>query len=100
MCFPMFVCLCHVLSCCCSCLHPSPVPNHPVCLYYWFILCPVSSPCLVHLCLIVCPALIVFTCPSLSVVCVCVYSPWILVSRCIFVSLCLMVCSLCFHCSS
>src|SRR4029434_10205664 len=24
MCFPMFVCLCHVPSCCCPCLHPSP----------------------------------------------------------------------------
>src|SRR4029434_1490805 len=51
MCFPMFVCLCHVPSCCCPCLHPSPVPNLPVCLYYWFHLCPVNSPCLVHLCL-------------------------------------------------
>src|SRR4029434_11152717 len=39
MCFPMFVCLCHVPSCCCPCLHPSPVPNLPVCLYYWFHLC-------------------------------------------------------------
>src|SRR4029434_7444545 len=51
MCFPMFVCLCHVPSCCCPCLHPSPVPNLPRCLYYWFHLCPVNSPCLVHLCL-------------------------------------------------
>src|SRR4029434_4483734 len=49
--FPMVVCVCHVPSCCCSCLHPSPVPNHPVCLCYWFHLCPVNSPCLVHLCL-------------------------------------------------
>src|SRR4029434_6999022 len=68
MCFPVFVCLCHVLPCCCPCLHPSPVPNHhPVCLSDWLLLCPVYSPCLVHLCLIVCPALTVFTCPSLSV---------------------------------
>src|SRR4029434_4269394 len=51
MCFPMFVCLCHVPSCCCPCLHPSPVPNLPVCLYYWYHLCPVNSSCLVHLCL-------------------------------------------------
>src|SRR4029434_7799861 len=48
--FPMFVCLCHVPSCCCPCLHPSPVPNLPVCVYHWFHLCPVNSPCLVHLC--------------------------------------------------
>src|SRR4029434_8663973 len=49
--FPVFVCLCHVPSCCCLCLHPSPVPNLPVCVYHWFHLCPVNSPCLVHLCL-------------------------------------------------
>src|SRR4029434_10953831 len=49
--FPMFVCLCHVPSCCCPCLHPSPVPNLPGCVYHWFHLCPVNSPCLVHLCL-------------------------------------------------
>src|SRR4029434_1144258 len=49
--FPMFVCLGHVPSCCCPCLHPSSVPNLPVCLYHWFHLCPVNSPCLVHLCL-------------------------------------------------
>src|SRR4029434_10104722 len=75
MCFPVFVCSCHVPSCCCPCFHPSPVPNHhPVCLSDWFLLCPVNSPCLVHLCLIVCPALIVLTCPSLSVVyMVCVF---------------------------
>src|SRR4029434_5616730 len=74
MCFPIFVCLCHVPSCCCPCLHPSPVPNLPVCLSDWFLLCPVNSPCLVHLCLIVYPALIVLTCPSLSVVyMVCVF---------------------------
>src|SRR4029434_2767859 len=69
----VFVCLCHVPSCCCSCLHPSPVPNHPVCLYYWFLLCPVNSPCLVHLCLCL-PRL---DCFHLSLVicclCVCVY---------------------------
>ena len=57
-----------------------------------FLLCPVNSPCLVHLCLIVCPALIVLTCPSLSVVCV--YSPCSLVSCCIFVITCYLVCSL------
>src|SRR4029434_5937498 len=38
-------------SCCCPCLHPSPVPNLPGCVYHWFHLCPVNSPCLVHLCL-------------------------------------------------
>src|SRR4029434_2442595 len=101
--FPMFVCLCHLPSCCCPCLHPSPVPNLPVCLYYWFLLCPVNSPCLVHLCLIVCRALIVLICPSLSVVCVCVciYSPCILASRCVFVNCFCVVCSLFFfRCSS
>src|SRR4029434_3326162 len=83
---PMFVCLYHVPSCC-PCLHPSPVPNHhPVCLSDWFLLCPVHSPCLVHLCLIVCPALIVLTCPSLSGVCVCIYSPCFLVPRCVVVN--------------
>src|SRR4029434_9336100 len=108
MCFPMFVCLCHVPSCCCSCRHPSPVPNHPVCLYYWFLLCPVNSPCVVHLChclprldcfhlsLVIC-CLCVCVC-----VCVCIYSPCFLVSRCVFVNYCYMVCSLFFspHCSS
>src|SRR4029434_1341714 len=66
-----FVCLCHVPSCCCPCLHPSPVPNLPVCLYYWFHLCPVNSPCLVHLCLCL-PRL---DCSHLSLVigCLCVY---------------------------
>src|SRR4029434_5669 len=72
--FPMFVCLCHVPSCCCPCLHPSPVPNLPGCVCHWFQLCPGNSPCLVHMCLIVCTALIVLTCPSLSVVyMVCVF---------------------------
>src|SRR4029434_2977652 len=47
----------------------------------------------------VCPALIVLTCPSLSVACVCIYSPCFLVPRCVVVKLCLMVCSLSFHCS-
>src|SRR4029434_6322590 len=69
--FPMFVCLGHVPSCCCPCLHPSPVPNLPVCLYYWFLLCPVNSPCLVHLCL----CLSRLDCSHLSLVicCLCVY---------------------------
>ena len=44
--------------------------RHVTRLCYWFLLCPVNSPCFVHLCLIVCPALIVLTCPSLSVVCI------------------------------
>src|SRR4029434_11050536 len=48
--FPVFVCLCHVPSCCCPCLHPSPVPNLPGCVCHWVHLCPVNSPCLVHLC--------------------------------------------------
>src|SRR4029434_5309388 len=71
MCFPMFVCLCHVPSCCCPCLPPSPVPNIPVCLYYWFHLCPVNSPCLVHLC----HCLPRLDCSHLSLVicCLCVY---------------------------
>src|SRR4029434_4056847 len=72
MCFPLFVCLCHVPSCCCPCLHPSPVPNHhPVCLSDWFHLCPVNSPCLVHLC----PCLPRLDCSHLSLVicCLCVY---------------------------
>src|SRR4029434_2693385 len=71
MCFPMFVCLCYVPSCCCSCLHPSPVPKLPVCLYYWFHLCPVNSSCLVHLC----HCLPRLDCSHLSLVicCVCVY---------------------------
>src|SRR4029434_2543071 len=71
MCFPMFVCLCHVPSCCGPCLHPSPVPNLPGCVYHWFHLCPVNSPCLVHLCLCL-PRL---DCSHLSLVicCLCVY---------------------------
>src|SRR4029434_2486866 len=69
--FPMFVCLCHVPSCCCPCLHPSPVPNLPGCVYHWFHLCPVNSPCLVHLCFCL-PRL---DCSHLSLVicCLCVY---------------------------
>src|SRR4029434_3477222 len=77
--FPVFVCLCHVPSCCCPCglllLPVSPLltcssssPGLFVGLV--FLLCPVHSPCLVHLCLI---GLVLLTCPSLSVVCVCVY---------------------------
>src|SRR4029434_5369908 len=71
--FPMFVCLCHVPSCCCPCLHPSPVPNLPGCVYHWFHLCPVGSPCLVHLCLCL-PRL---DCSHLSLVigCLCVIMP-------------------------
>src|SRR4029434_2417924 len=70
-CLWLFVCLCHVLSCCCPCLNPSPVPNHPVYLSYWFHLCPVNSPYLVHLCLCL-PRL---DCSHLSLVicCLCVY---------------------------
>src|SRR4029434_5800581 len=88
--FPVFVCLCHVPSCCCPCLHPSPFPNLPVCLYYWFHLCPVNSPCLVHLCLCLPP----LDCSHLSLVicCLCVYI--VLVSRCVFVNCCYVVCSL------
>src|SRR4029434_10950278 len=69
--FPMFVCLCHVPSCCCPCRHPSPVPNLPGCVYHWFHLCPVNSPCLVHLCL----CLSRLDCSHLSLVicCLCVY---------------------------
>src|SRR4029434_6611426 len=94
MCFPMFVCLCHVPSCCCSCLHPSPVPNLPGCLYYWFHLCPVNSPCLVHLC----QCLPRLDCSHLSLVicCLYIYSPCFLVSRCVFVNCCYLVCSLVF----
>src|SRR4029434_1468131 len=71
MCFPMFVCLGHVPSCCCPCLHPSRVPYLPVCLYYCFHLCPVNPPCLVHLCLCL-PRL---DCSHLSLIicCLCVY---------------------------
>src|SRR4029434_2515278 len=68
--FPMFVCLCHVPSCCCPCIHPSPVPNLPVCLYYWFHLCPVNSPCLVHLCLV-----LVLPCSLHLLSCVCLFMP-------------------------
>src|SRR4029434_7745259 len=74
--FPMFVCLCHVPSCCCPCLHPSPVPHLPVCLYYWFHLCPVHSPCLVLLCLCLphldCSHLSLVICCVCVCVCVCV----------------------------
>src|SRR4029434_7234226 len=101
--FPMFVCLCHVLPCCCPCLHPSSVPNHPVCLTDLFLLCLVNSPCLVHLCLCL-PRL---DCSHLFLVicCLCVYIvlvflflaasslivfvwyvPCFLVSRCVFVN--------------
>src|SRR4029434_3031301 len=68
---PMFVCLCHVPSCCCPCLHPSPVPNLPGCVCHWVHLCPVGSPCLVPLCLCL-PRL---DCSHLSLVigCLCVY---------------------------
>src|SRR4029434_1719029 len=58
--------------CCCPCFHPSPVPNHhPVCLSDWFLLCPVNSPCLVHLCYCL-PRL---DCSHLSLIicCLCVY---------------------------
>src|SRR4029434_9381579 len=89
--FPVFVCLCHVPSCCCPCLHPSPVPNLPGWVYHWFHLCPVGSPCSVHLCLIVCPALIVLTCPSLSVVYIVCVVLFLVVAPCL-VHLCLMVC--------
>src|SRR4029434_2457190 len=65
--------LCHVPSFCCSRLHPSPVPNLPVCLYYWFHLCPVNSPYLVHLCLFL-PCLD-FSQLSLVICWLCVYSP-------------------------
>src|SRR4029434_3876389 len=84
--FPVFVCLCHVPSCCCPCLHPSPVPNLPGCVYHWFHLCPVNSPCLVHLCL----CLRRLDCSHLSLVicclCVCIYSPCFLVPRGVFVN--------------
>src|SRR4029434_3385399 len=80
--FPMFVCLCHVPSCCCPCLHPSPVPNLPGCVYHSFHLCPVNSPCLVHLC----QCLPRLDCSHLSLVicCLYIYSPCFLVSRCVF----------------
>src|SRR4029434_9286928 len=88
--FPMFVCLCHVPSCCCACLHPSPVPNLPGCVYHWFHLCPVL-PRVSPTCVFVCPALIFLACPSLSVACVYIYSPCFLVPRCVFVNCCFMV---------
>src|SRR4029434_2489225 len=55
----------------CPCLHPSPVPNLPGCVCHWFHLCPVNSPCLVHLC----PCLPRLDCSHLSLVicCLCVY---------------------------
>src|SRR4029434_5451905 len=77
--FPMFVCLGHVPSCCCPCLHPSPVPNLLVCLYYWFHLCPVNSPCLVHLCL--CLPRLDCSHLSLAICCLCVCA-------CVYVSEC------------
>src|SRR4029434_8208308 len=67
--FPCLVlvlpCSRHVLSYVCL--------SMPCALLLLFVSPPLTfdhSPCLVHLCLIVCPALIVLTCPSLSVVCV------------------------------
>src|SRR4029434_6716160 len=101
MCFPMFVCLCHVPSCCCSCLHPSPVPNHPGCVYYWFLLGPVNSPCLVHLC----HCLPRLDCSHLSLVicCLCVYIYIYIYIVLVFLFLVassslyvVLVCSLCF----
>src|SRR4029434_2384300 len=90
--FPVFVCLCHVPSCCCQCLHPSPVPNLPGCVCHWVHLCPVNPPCLVQLCLCL-PCL---DCSHLSLVicCLCVYI--VLVFSLRRRSLCFLVCSLFF----
>ena len=98
MCFPVFVCLCHVPSCCCPCgLLLLPVSPPLTCSQsspglFVGLVSPVScsfplfsppvSHCLdcSHLSLVIC------------CVCVCVYSPCILVSRCVLVIVCYVVC--------
>src|SRR4029434_2897628 len=66
---PLLPCFCHVLSCVCLCHvvrvstpHLFPIITRFVCL--------IGFSCVLLIPLVVCPALIVLTCPSLSVACV------------------------------
>src|SRR4029434_10730041 len=93
MCFPMFVCL-FMPRALLLLTVSQPLTCSQSSGLFVLLVSPVHSPCLVHLCLIVYPALIVLTCPSLSVVCV--YSPCFLVSRCVFINYCYMVCAFLF----
>src|SRR4029434_8225463 len=67
--FPMFVCLCHVPSCCCRCLHPSPVPNLPcvvTCLFPCIVLV-LPSMCFPYVCLSMpCALLLLSVSPPLT----------------------------------